>query len=163
MRPQLSQVIISSPRRISAITCGLSDMKHAVHERLRASATATPSRMRALIRAYIVLIDLGRLANTWSRSAREAINCCDCRWVSSSKDFSRASRSELSVAISSARSLSAASALSRLSICSRSEEHTSELQSQSNLVCRLLLEKKKKYILDCLLTLPSSYPLLHFR
>src|SRR5438270_7535878 len=31
-------------------------------------------------------------------------------------------------------------ALSRM----RSEEHTSELQSQSNLVCRLLLEKKKK-------------------
>src|SRR5688572_31580596 len=29
----------------------------------------------------------------------------------------------------------------------RSEEHTSELQSQSNLVCRLLLEKKKKIII----------------
>src|SRR2546430_11462942 len=29
------------------------------------------------------------------------------------------------------------------SALSRSEEHTSELQSQSNLVCRLLLEKKK--------------------
>src|SRR2546430_6057344 len=29
-------------------------------------------------------------------------------------------------------------------LLSRSEEHTSELQSQSNLVCRLLLEKKKK-------------------
>src|SRR5688572_32630991 len=28
----------------------------------------------------------------------------------------------------------------------RSEEHTSELQSQSNIVCRLLLEKKKKII-----------------
>src|SRR2546426_4651407 len=28
---------------------------------------------------------------------------------------------------------------------SRSEEHTSELQSPCNLVCRLLLEKKKKY------------------
>src|SRR5688572_31920792 len=28
----------------------------------------------------------------------------------------------------------------------RSEEHTSELQSQSNLVCRLLLEKKKQKI-----------------
>src|SRR2546430_7799818 len=28
----------------------------------------------------------------------------------------------------------------------RSEEHTSELQSQSNLVCRLLLEKKKKIL-----------------
>src|SRR2546430_5804813 len=31
---------------------------------------------------------------------------------------------------------------------SRSEEHTSELQSQSNLVCRLLLEKKKKNIIN---------------
>src|SRR5256886_12300439 len=29
-------------------------------------------------------------------------------------------------------------------VVTRSEEHTSELQSQSNLVCRLLLEKKKK-------------------
>src|SRR2546430_6541565 len=28
----------------------------------------------------------------------------------------------------------------------RSEEHTSELQSQSNLVCRLLLEKKNNYV-----------------
>src|SRR2546427_7732138 len=35
----------------------------------------------------------------------------------------------------------------------RSEEHTSELQSQSNLVCRLLLEKKKKK--------PSGAPLQH--
>src|SRR2546430_11984551 len=33
----------------------------------------------------------------------------------------------------------------------RSEEHTSELQSQSNLVCRLLLEKKK-------LSFPSATP-----
>src|SRR2546430_10778410 len=31
----------------------------------------------------------------------------------------------------------------------RSEEHTSELQSQSNLVCRLLLEKKKKRQFVC--------------
>src|SRR2546430_7609047 len=35
----------------------------------------------------------------------------------------------------------------RESIENRSEEHTSELQSQSNLVCRLLLEKKKNEIL----------------
>src|SRR2546430_9427142 len=36
----------------------------------------------------------------------------------------------------------------------RSEEHTSELQSQSNLVCRLLLEKKKniQHLLRCLHT-----------
>src|SRR5205085_11744408 len=31
----------------------------------------------------------------------------------------------------------------------RSEEHTSELQSQSNLVCRLLLEKKNRRCSDC--------------
>src|SRR2546427_8628727 len=37
----------------------------------------------------------------------------------------------------------------RLTQESRSEEHTSELQSQSNLVCRLLLEKKKKYRMVC--------------
>src|SRR2546427_8066773 len=35
----------------------------------------------------------------------------------------------------------------------RSEEHTSELQSQSNLVCRLLLEKKKKEIQNNILGL----------
>src|SRR5256886_10056573 len=36
----------------------------------------------------------------------------------------------------------------------RSEEHTSELQSQSNLVCRLLLEKKKNHETNC--AVPSS-------
>src|SRR5688572_31051777 len=35
-------------------------------------------------------------------------------------------------------------ALTQVNVPRRSEEHTSELQSQSNLVCRLLLEKKKK-------------------
>src|SRR2546430_12422606 len=34
----------------------------------------------------------------------------------------------------------------RGALARRSEEHTSELQSQSNLVCRLLLEKKKKRV-----------------
>src|SRR2546430_13235444 len=33
----------------------------------------------------------------------------------------------------------------KLAVYERSEEHTSELQSQSNLVCRLLLEKKKQH------------------
>src|SRR5256885_12597214 len=35
------------------------------------------------------------------------------------------------------------------SIQDRSEEHTSELQSPCNLVCRLLLEKKKNSIIQC--------------
>src|SRR2546430_4980033 len=37
----------------------------------------------------------------------------------------------------------AGSGIGRATAVGRSEEHTSELQSQSNLVCRLLLEKKK--------------------
>src|SRR2546427_7046632 len=39
---------------------------------------------------------------------------------------------------------STATRASAVKRASRSEEHTSELQSQSNLVCRLLLEKKKR-------------------
>src|SRR2546429_1948293 len=50
-----------------------------------------------------------------------------------------------------------------LSRCRRSEEHTSELQSRLHLVCRLLLEKKKKD--HPLLSLPRvlslSYALLY--
>src|SRR2546430_7666036 len=39
----------------------------------------------------------------------------------------------------------------------RSEEHTSELQSQSNLVCRLLLEKKKNKQIPSSADLPSHF------
>src|SRR5260370_2291443 len=42
-----------------------------------------------------------------------------------------------------------------LGVPARSEEHTSELQSHLNLVCRLLLEKKKKNLLN-----PSAAPLV---
>src|SRR2546430_6002623 len=39
----------------------------------------------------------------------------------------------------------------------RSEEHTSELQSQSNLVCRLLLEKKNKHITNIKVNVLALY------
>src|SRR5436305_10277701 len=39
----------------------------------------------------------------------------------------------------------------------RSEEHTSELQSRPHLVCRLLLEKKKKTALNTMLTVLTSW------
>src|SRR5437867_6439275 len=42
----------------------------------------------------------------------------------------------------------------------RSEEHTSELQSPYDLVCRLLLEKKKQSINSCSLSLISLYVFL---
>src|SRR2546426_8824011 len=41
----------------------------------------------------------------------------------------------------------------------RSEEHTSELQSPCNLVCRLLLEKKKKQYQSSLTTVRTKYDL----
>src|SRR2546426_5514393 len=43
-------------------------------------------------------------------------------------------------------------------IGSRSEEHTSELQSPCNLVCRLLLEKKKKSINTTCYIFTTNYP-----
>src|SRR5256885_8505855 len=43
----------------------------------------------------------------------------------------------------------------------RSEEHTSELQSPCNLVCRLLLEKKKKY--HIITTIQSVFALAHIQ
>src|SRR2546430_5288539 len=43
-----------------------------------------------------------------------------------------------------------------VNIAIRSEEHTSELQSQSNLVCRLLLEKKKRKTRSARVSSPTS-------
>src|SRR2546421_5202055 len=43
-----------------------------------------------------------------------------------------------------------------LGVSERSEEHTSELQSRSDLVCRLLLEKKKKKRSDNNSSVPTS-------
>src|SRR2546426_7323231 len=47
------------------------------------------------------------------------------------------------------RPIRAAANASFARVCRRSEEHTSELQSPCNLVCRLLLEKKKHTHLIC--------------
>src|SRR2546430_4503055 len=48
-------------------------------------------------------------------------------------------------------------ARSSIMSCMRSEEHTSELQSQSNLVCRLLLEKKFNELCGTVFTVPRSF------
>src|ERR1035438_10911269 len=47
--------------------------------------------------------------------------------------------------------------------CKRSEEHTSELQSLRHLVCRLLLEKKKKMTPNPVLLAMPLLPSLHHR
>src|SRR2546430_3888907 len=65
------------------------------------------------------------------------------------------SRARLTLSADSWRIGAVSPACQRRSV--RSEEHTSELQSQSNLVCRLLLEKKNYQKL----ALGSDCPLLH--
>src|SRR5687768_9442265 len=77
------------------------------------------------------------------------MKCCCCRASRSDSASSAArSRSRFSRAIravsSSCFSFSRNHWSSRLPSFSRSEEHTSELQSRLHLVCRLLLEKKKQ-------------------
>src|SRR5688572_31108158 len=61
-----------------------------------------------------------------------------CRWTGSTSGGNRTSPS--------AASTPSTTRTWRSPSTSRSEEHTSELQSQSNLVCRLLLEKKKRIL-----------------
>src|SRR2546430_4548444 len=74
-------------------------------------------------------------------------NCSRYSSISSSRRVSSASASSLRKMMFTAPSgpITATSAVghAKLKSARRSEEHTSELQSQSNLVCRLLLEKKK--------------------
>src|SRR5438034_3099776 len=71
-----------------------------------------------------------------------------CDWSSDvcSSDLSNrcAVRARLSVASAALKWKSSAASARAWQSLSRSEEHTSELQSHSDLVCRLLLEKKKK-------------------
>src|SRR2546430_5223263 len=72
---------------------------------------------------------------------------CPARWRPISNTAISAKGSRRSPCSSRETSSPSASRVTRRSFENskrRSEEHTSELQSQSNLVCRLLLEKKKK-------------------
>src|SRR2546427_7997274 len=80
-------------------------------------------------------------------SSRRRHTRFDCDWSSDvcSSDLARGQHHgmrDLEAALVDARQRLHQHAGAALDI--RSEEHTSELQSQSNLVCRLLLEKKKK-------------------
>src|SRR5688572_32044318 len=69
-------------------------------------------------------------------------------WKARSPNARTKSRPHAVVSAPAPQGASVSSRLETLAPCGagRSEEHTSELQSQSNLVCRLLLEKKKKKI-----------------
>src|SRR5690349_22480972 len=64
---------------------------------------------------------------------------------SSTADVLRSSHQALAESDISSRSTALEGRRRGPSACGRSEEHTSELQSRRDLVCRLLLEKKKNY------------------
>src|SRR2546430_6022067 len=66
---------------------------------------------------------------TLFRSRRSSCDCCACRGLGHCDAICH-------------RAAGVVAVITRIAT-TRSEEHTSELQSQSNLVCRLLLEKKK--------------------
>src|SRR2546430_8876088 len=76
-------------------------------------------------------------------SSRRRHTRFDCDWssdvCSSDLALNRAGKKT-----TTSRTLRAKTTIRHTRKVTRSEEHTSELQSQSNLVCRLLLEKKKK-------------------
>src|SRR5438270_10451199 len=78
---------------------------------------------------------------------------CDPRYIHSfptrrSSDL-RTPRCSYTTAPSNSSASSPSRSSTAFARCVRSEEHTSELQSQSNLVCRLLLEKKKLVAVAC--------------
>src|SRR3989454_7735454 len=90
---------------------------------------------------YIVLAD----RYIFTAFARDAVRGCDRGWIRKLYSFAR--KPDLTFYFD----VPLKTALARRNrrsdpVCgrSRSEEHTSELQSPCNLVCRLLLEKKKK-------------------
>src|SRR2546430_5883427 len=72
---------------------------------------------------------------------------------------SRVWRESTPLGARSARVAEARSSARVVMIIERSEEHTSELQSQSNLVCRLLLEKKKNLCASMRPALAMSFAL----
>src|SRR5690242_21515432 len=105
-----------------------------------------PSRIRVLF------FNLSSPRLEWTRNCnypglRERLsNCAASQAVDFALKFQRETRPSIIVFKSQMRYKFLASqvAQSILELDERSEEHTSELQSHVNLVCRLLLEKKKK-------------------
>src|SRR2546430_12792327 len=92
---------------------------------------------RSTLFPYTTLFRSRTSRTTWARPAR---NSCPTTAMARPARKARSAARSSSRAPRSRRAISAALPMP----ASRSEEHTSELQSQSNLVCRLLLEKKKQ-------------------
>src|SRR2546427_4257827 len=70
--------------------------------------------------------------------------CEDCAKTKGVNDPTGFSLADLLLGLGASQEIEQAAGGAEIKCAHRSEEHTSELQSQSNLVCRLLLEKKKR-------------------
>src|SRR2546426_3312882 len=73
-----------------------------------------------------------------------AAHCCKVRGMKKPMKKAAARKAEVKKPVAKKAAAKRAAPKQRTPKKSRSEEHTSELQSPCNLVCRLLLEKKKK-------------------
>src|SRR5437016_11115857 len=93
-----------------------------------------------------LLTEISERSESVKKSLSVRFHCCvtESRAVATGSGHSPCTTILLSIASSSAR-IHDPVATARGSV-TRSEEHTSELQSLTNLVCRLLLEKKNKQI-----------------
>src|SRR6266498_4697647 len=95
-----------------------------------------------LPRTEMLRLGSRRPRNSWSSSGTKSVSTFAMRKKSSSRFSSgTSSRRLLPSAMHASNTCSSRGSLAN----SRSEEHTSELQSRPHLVCRLLLEKKKKH------------------
>src|SRR6266481_522733 len=155
MRWQLGQRITSALRWIWLKSWGGTRMRQPWQIPPRTSTTARPPRREKII-SYLRRRSPSIVCTSSERVARSRSISVERRASVSRSSLASRSRSAPSRASSAARPESFAVAPSTCSITVissvssvRSEEHTSELQSQFHLVCRLLLEKKKSQTGPC--------------
>src|SRR5262249_61382379 len=104
------------------------------------ASTSLISSHYALLSIVFFFFNAPATTEIYTLSLHDALPICD---MERDSDRCRRSRQARAVRI---RIHGVASSLDHVRRRERSEEHTSELQSLTNLVCRLLLEKKKKHI-----------------
>src|SRR5438270_13711748 len=136
---------------IAELVCRVANVKWPVSAMRKADSIVSRSRICPMSTTS------GSSRNAARRElAKECVSACTSRWftrhflwlcrnsMGSSIVIMCSSRSLLILSSMAAKVVDLPDPVGPVTSTRRSEEHTSELQSQSNLVCRLLLEKKKK-------------------
>src|SRR3989441_3328819 len=125
----------------------LDDLLHGVG-RAVAAADGPEARLRAAVRFHVLFHTDSQHEAFVSHSELRSLTQANLRLALARRDeYERVFRGLLSVGVRAGVFRVAdvrLTAMAILTMCTRSEEHTSELQSLAYLVCRLLLEKKKQ-------------------